>query len=143
MPLLPAITEARRSTWTIRKFRDQANQIGAEASRIAGEAIEAVAPLFSGASLDAVTESAARRLGWVLSGLTVQADWIGSNPEWFGPQDAGTPIASYWKQALARAETAIVAAGLHCAAAVRRPTGLGADAWKSRDERTVPRDSGT
>ena len=105
-----------------RKFRDQANQIGAEASRIAGEAIEAVAPLFSGASLDAVTESAARRLAWVLSGLTVQADWIGSNPEWFGPQDAGTPIASYWKQALARAETAIVAAGLHCS----RPSPEGA-----------------
>ena len=96
-----------------RKFRDQANQIGAEASRIAGEAIEAVAPLFSGASLDAVTESAARRLAWVLSGLTVQADWIGSNPEWFGAQDAGTPIASYWNQALARAETAISSAGLH------------------------------
>ena len=105
-----------------RKFKDQANQIGAEASRIAGEAIEAVAPLFPGASLDAMTESEARQLSWVLSGLTVQADWIGSNPEWFGPQDAGTPIDLYWNQALARAETAIVAAGLHCA----RPSPEGA-----------------
>ena len=58
----------------------------------------------------------------MLSGLTVQADWIGSNPEWFGPQDAGTPIDLYWNQALARAETAIVAAGLHCA----RPSPEGA-----------------
>ena len=105
-----------------RKFRDQANQIGAEASRIASEAIKAVASLFPGASLEGMTESEAWRLSWALSGLTVQADWIGSNPEWFGPQDAGTPIASYWKQALARAETAIVAAGLHCA----RPSPEGA-----------------
>ena len=96
-----------------RKYRDQANQIGAEASRIAGEAIKSVTSLFPGASLDGITESEARRLSWVLSGLTVQADWIGSNPEWFGAQDAGTPIASYWNQALARAETAISSAGLH------------------------------
>ena len=98
-----------------RKYKDQANQIGAEATRIAGEAIKAVASLFPGASLDGMTESEASRLSWVLSGLTIQADWIGSNLEWFGPQDAGTPIASYWNQALARAETAVFAAGLHCA----------------------------
>ena len=96
-----------------RKYKDQATQIGTEASRIAGEAIEAVSPLFPGASLDGMSESEARRLSWALSGLTVQADWIGSNSEWFGPQDAGTPIASYWNQALARAKTAIFGAGLH------------------------------
>ena len=96
-----------------RKSKDQANQIGAEASRIAGEAIQAITPLFPGASLEGMTESEARRLSWALSGLTIQADWIGSNPEWFGSQDAGMPIASYWQQALTRAETAISAAGLH------------------------------
>ena len=90
-----------------RKYKDQASQIGAEASQIAGEAIQAVASLFPGASLEGMTESEARRLSWPLSGLTVQADWIGSNPEWFGPQDAGTPIDVYWNHALARAETAI------------------------------------
>ena len=95
-----------------RKSKDQAQQIGAEASRVAGEAITAVAPLFPGASLGGMTESEAQRLSWALSGLTVQADWIGSNSEWFGPQDAGTPITSYWNQALARAETAISEAGL-------------------------------
>ena len=98
-----------------RKSKDQAHQIGAEAFRIAGEAIEAVAPLFPGASLEGMTESEARRLSWALSGLTVQSDWIGSNPEWFGAQDPATPIELYWDQALARAETAIAAAGLHCA----------------------------
>lgn len=98
-----------------RKSRDQANQIGTEASRIAVEAIQAVAPLFSGASLDGVTESEARSLSWALSGLTVQADWIGSNPEWFGPRAPETPIELYWNQALAGAEAAITTAGLHCA----------------------------
>ena len=97
-----------------RKSRDQAHQIGAEASLIAGKAIKAVASLFPGASLDTVTESEARSLSWALSGLTVQADWIGSNPEWFGPQDSGTPIELYWNEALDRAETAIAAAGLNC-----------------------------
>ena len=96
-----------------RKSRDQAHQIGAEASRIAGEAIQAVASLFPEASLEGMTESEARRLSWALSGLAVQADWIGSNPEWFGPRDSETPIVSYWKQALASAETAVVKAGLH------------------------------
>lgn len=98
-----------------RKSGDQAKQIGAEASRIAGEAIEAVASLFPSASLEGMTESEARRLSWALSGLTVQADWIGSNSEWFGPQDPETPIVTYWKNALAWAETAITKAGLHCA----------------------------
>ena len=98
-----------------RKYRDQANQIGAEASCIAGQAIREIASLFPGASLEGMTESEARRLSWMLSGLTVQADWIGSNPVWFRPQEAGTSVAAYWNQALARAEKAIFAAGLHCA----------------------------
>ena len=85
-----------------RKSGDQAKQIGAEASRIAGEAIEAVASRFPGASLEGMTESEARRLSWALSGLTVQADWIGSNSEWFGPQGPETPIVIYWENALAR-----------------------------------------
>ena len=72
-----------------------------------------VAPLFPKASLGGITESEACRLSWVLSGLTVQADWTGSNPEWFPPQQAGTPVASYWHQALSRADTAISEAELH------------------------------
>ena len=51
-----------------RKSKDQANQIGDDASRIAGEAIQAVA------SLEGMTESEARGLSWALSGLTIQAD---------------------------------------------------------------------
>ena len=96
-----------------RKYKDQAKQIGSEASSAARAAIDAISPLFAGASLDGMSESESRRLSWALCGLTVQADWIGSNPEWFGPGDARIPIGSYWKQALAKAEAAIFEAGLH------------------------------
>ncbi len=96
-----------------RKYKDQAKQIGDEASRAAKGAIDAISPLFEGASLDGISESEARRLSWALCGLTVQADWIGSNPEWFGPGDARISVGSYWKQALDKAEVAISEAGLH------------------------------
>lgn len=96
-----------------RKYKDQAGQIGSEASSAATEAIALIAPLFEGASLQGISESEARRLSWALCGLTVQADWIGSNPEWFGPKGPGISISDYWKQALVRAEVAISEAGLH------------------------------
>ena len=98
-----------------RKFKDQANQIGDEAFLIVGEVTNAVASLFPDASLEGVTESEARRLSWALCGLTIQADWIGSNSEWFSPRGPETPIQLYWNQALVRAEAAIASAGLHCA----------------------------
>ena len=101
-----------------RKQKDQAKHIGTEASSVAQEVIEAVAPLFPSASLNGMTESEACRLSWALCGFTVQADWIGSNPEWFGPQDVQTPIATYWHDALARAQAAISEAGLYCACPV-------------------------
>lgn len=96
-----------------RKYRRQAKQIGAAASEASREAITAMAPFFPSASLNNMSESEARRLSWVLCGLTVQADWIGSNTEWFGPKDPSIPIEDYWKQASGRAETAISEAGLH------------------------------
>ena len=95
-----------------RKSRNQAHQIGAEASEVASKVIEVVAGLFPSASLTRLNESEARRLSWLLCGLTVQADWIGSNTEWFGPRNAETPVAQYWADALRRAEVAISKAGL-------------------------------
>lgn len=95
-----------------RKYREQAKQIGAAASEASKEAIAAIAPLFPIASLNNMSESEARRLSWALCGLTVQADWIGSNAEWFGPQDPRIAVEDYWKQACKRAETAISEAGL-------------------------------
>lgn len=96
-----------------RKYKEQARQIGPEASDAAREAISAIAPLFPVASLDGIAECEAMRQSWALCGLTVQADWIGSNPEWFGPREAGTAVRAYWEQALVRADAAIEAAGLH------------------------------
>ena len=105
-----------------RKYSNQVKHIGDEGVRVALKAIAAIAPLFPGASLDGVSPSLARRLSWALCGLTVQSDWIGSNPEWFGPKRPETPIKGYWNQALARAQAAIQAAGLHRA----RPHACGA-----------------
>ena len=96
-----------------RKYRDQARQIGVAASDASREAIAAIAALFPSASLENMSESEAQRLSWALCGLTVQADWIGSNSEWFVPKDPGIPIEDYWKQARGQAETAISKAGLH------------------------------
>ena len=105
-----------------RKYAAQARQIGREGFSAAREAIAAIAPLFPEASLDGMTEATAQILSWALSGLTVQADWIGSNPEWFRAKNAEIEVEAYWKQALAQAETAISKAGLHHA----QPLGDGA-----------------
>ena len=98
-----------------RRARDQAKQIGAEANEMAPRVIRSVGELLPNASLDALNESEARRLSWLLCGLTVQADWIGSNTAWFGPRSAATPVGPYWTDALSRAKAAISRAGLHSA----------------------------
>ena len=92
--------------------RDQAQQIGGEASQVAPKVIATVARLFPNASLCELNESEARRLSWLLCGLTVQADWIGSNTEWFGHRNAELPVAQYWADSLRRAEIAVSKAGL-------------------------------
>ncbi len=55
---------------------------------------------------------AAAKLSWSLSGLTVVADWIGSNRDWFPftPSD-GLSLAGYWSLARERAAAAVAAAG--------------------------------
>lgn len=95
------------------KAQDQTRQIGPEANEVAPKVIRNVGALFPRASLAGLSESEARRLSWLLSGLTVQADWIGSNTDWFGCRDAATSVAEYWNDALIRAEAAVSKAGLH------------------------------
>ena len=104
-----------------RKARDQARQIGVEASELAPRVIRTVGGLLPYASLAGLNELEARRLSWLLSGLTVQADWIGSNTDWFGPRSAATPVSHYWTDAMSRAEAAVSEAGLHAARPL--PTG--------------------
>lgn len=120
-----------------RKARDQTRQIGAEASEVALKVIRAVGELFPNASLAALNEAEARRLSWLLCGLTVQADWIGSNSKWFGHRDATAAVAQYWDYALDRAETAVSKAGLHSA----RPLPDGAQYVLSGSQRPRPMQS--
>ncbi len=96
-----------------RKYQDQVNQIGMEGYRASKEAIAAAAPLFPLASFEGLSARGAEHLSWVLCGLTVQADWIGSNEEWFGPKLTEISVANYWKEALLRAQDAVSKAGLH------------------------------
>ncbi|TRD15377.1 CRISPR-associated helicase Cas3' [Palleronia caenipelagi] len=87
----------------------QRAEIGGAAMADAGAVIDLVASLFPDAGL---TAPLPRGLPWILNGLTVQADWIGSNPDWFPPQPPDFPLERYWFDALTRAEHAVRAAGL-------------------------------
>jgi CRISPR-associated endonuclease/helicase Cas3 len=51
-------------------------------------------------------------LSWLLSGLTVVADWIGSNRAWFPYRRPELSLAEYWRYAQVKAVTAIVEAGV-------------------------------
>ena len=54
------------------------------------------------------------RASWLVAGLAVAADWLGSNQQWF-PYWDGPPISceSYWHGfALRRANTALMESGL-------------------------------
>ncbi|MCY4302262.1 MAG: CRISPR-associated helicase Cas3' [Aestuariivita sp.] len=90
--------------------------IGSEALDTIPEVIAAVANLFPEASLRDLSTAAAKKLSWKVSGLTIQADWIGSNTDWFNLQSPEIVIDSYWQEALRRATDSVADAGLHGAA---------------------------
>jgi len=96
-----------------RELRNHKAQIGA-GLEAASSAIAVLAPLFDGASLAGARDADA--LSWALSGLTVQADWIGSNAAWFPPQLPDIPVAEYFATTQKRAVRAVAAAGLFTAA---------------------------
>lgn len=92
--------------------RRQQAQIGPTAMAAGQEWMAALARLFPGASLEGMSEAEARRLSWLVSGITVQADWVGSNSEWFpftGPEHS---VQDYWQIATAQASRALAQAGL-------------------------------
>ena len=95
-----------------RADRRQDRLIGQDGFAASSEALQAVLSLPIMASLEGMSEAQARHLSWRLSGLTIQSDWIGSNPEWFGPAPPSISIADYWRMAQDRAGVAISAAGL-------------------------------
>ncbi len=93
--------------------------IGLEAEDAAGAVIDLVATLFPEASLEGLSVQEAKDLSWQLSGLTIQSDWIGSNPEWFGAESPDIPLTDYWALAKIKATVAIASAGLNQARPVR------------------------
>ena len=63
------------------------------------------------------------RASWPLAGLTVLADWVGSNRNWFPYTEPGPGLEAYWDLAKRRARVALSEAGLAPSSA-SRATGL-------------------
>ena len=61
-----------------------------------------------------VDEDRARRVSWLLAGLAVLSDWIGSNEDWFPFRSPGDflDLDSYWTCARKQAEAAVQEAGI-------------------------------
>ncbi len=91
---------------------------GAQAARDIPLVIDDLLALWPDGSLAGLSRDEARRLSWWLSGLTVVADWVGSNPVWFPPRaaDLGLPAILCLPR---QAAQAVRAAGLYAA----RPKG--------------------
>ncbi len=68
--------------------------------------------LFPNASLEDMTAKEARALSWVLSGLTVASDWVGSNTDWFPLQPNRRDV------------DLVLANSRHCAECAVKKTGL-------------------
>lgn len=80
------------------------------ASRAFVMAVSAPFPLT--APLPRPDEHALATLSWSLVGLTVIADWIGSNRTWFPYTGPVHSISEYWNQIHPKAETAVRRAGV-------------------------------
>src|SRR5690606_7707773 len=64
-------------------------------------------------SLDATEfEHRSQSLSWLFAGVTVLADWLGSNTRFFSYQDQETPLETYWTQARQNARRALMEAGV-------------------------------
>jgi len=92
--------------------RKQLAQIGSAAMAAGQEWMELLAPLFADASLEGMSEAEAKQLSWLVSGTTVQADWIGSNADWFPFTGAGVSVEKYWAITREQAKVALGKAGL-------------------------------
>lgn len=81
-----------------------------DAARDFVKAVSALFPLT--ATLNRPDERALATLSWSLAGLTVIADWIGSNRNWFPYTGPVHSIPEYWNQIHPKAETAVRCAGV-------------------------------
>ncbi|MCY4440143.1 MAG: CRISPR-associated helicase Cas3' [Deltaproteobacteria bacterium] len=79
----------------------------------AREWVATLLELFPDATLDGVTLTEAKRISWALGGLTVAADWVGSNRDWFPFQPRCDDIVEALAKSRGQAERALNEAGLH------------------------------
>lgn len=63
--------------------------------------------LWPEASLAGIDEAEARALNWRLSGLTLVADWLGSNADWFPAAEPPASAAAYLAETRSRAAHAV------------------------------------
>ena len=95
-----------------REIARRKTAIGADAEEAARSWTSLLLELLPGGSLEGLDQRAARRLSWALSGLTVAADWVASNAQWFPPAPPALTPVDYLKRARAQAAHAVVQAGL-------------------------------
>ncbi len=86
--------------------------IGESGFADAEEILQVLCDLFPGASLGNLNEQQGKCLSWLLSGLTVAADWVGSNEAWFPFEKIEFTLEEYWRKARAKAKIAVIGAGL-------------------------------
>ena len=97
---------------TAEDHRRMRKAAGAEAAADARAFVEACLDLWPRASLTGIDSAEAMALSWRLSGLTVVADWVGSNPEWFPAVEPPASAAAYLAETRVRAACAVEKAGL-------------------------------
>lgn len=100
---------SRQSEAFFSRYRRQA---GADAARDVPAIVADLAALWPEASLTGLGLAAAEQLSWWLSGLTVAADWVGSNPDWFPARMPSPGLAAYLGLARQQAMHAVALAGL-------------------------------
>ncbi len=99
------------------KLDQQMRDIGDKAIHDAGYAIGLIGSCFPEASL---RKTLPQGISWLLNGLTVQSDWIGSNQKWFITEPPNIPLEDYWIRAQEKAFNAVTKAGLYGATPSKR-----------------------
>jgi CRISPR-associated endonuclease/helicase Cas3 len=79
---------------------------------VAAETFGLIEELLRPVPAEHLDEDGAARLSWRLSGLTILADWVGSDARFFPLAPIHTPIADYWSDSLKAADEALSAKGL-------------------------------
>lgn len=95
-----------------RRERSRRNRAIGSAEFDARNWVAALLELFPGASLEGISVEDAKELSWVLSGITVTADWVGSNILWFPVKQGSRDLGEALEESRRQARTAVENAGL-------------------------------